>query len=101
EVDRLLYYVEQVIAGLPGVTGRAQRERATRFVTDALTEIGRLRAMLDGDCQPAAAGAAPPRGWGGPLRVWGPARRLRGRGAGRGLPQWCAAEPTSSSALVP
>jgi hypothetical protein len=45
EVDRLLYYVDQVIVALPAVVADAHRRRAVLFVEDALMQIGQLRAL--------------------------------------------------------
>lgn len=99
EVDRRLYYVEQVVAGLPGVSGAIQRERAMRFVADALAELGRLRATLDPSGEPPAAGDA---GFDAiPLQLGDQLAAVRAWWARRALPPWCAAELTSSSALVP
>lgn len=61
EVDRLLYYADQVADALPALPDGAQRRRAVRFVEDNLAEIGHLRALyLDGPeaQEPAAVGDA-------------------------------------------
>lgn len=57
EADRLLYYIDQVVGGLPGVVREEHRRRAVRFVEDNLVQIARLRALhLD-----AIRGGEPPQ----------------------------------------
>ena len=45
EVDRLMYYVDQVLVGLSAVRDEAPRRHAERFVADAVARIARLRAQ--------------------------------------------------------
>jgi hypothetical protein len=45
EVERLLYYLEQVVAGLPAVTAESARRHARRFVEQGLERIVRLRGL--------------------------------------------------------
>jgi hypothetical protein len=45
EVDRLLYYADQVVDALPAVLGRQQRNHALNFVGDNLARIAELRAL--------------------------------------------------------
>jgi len=43
EIDRLLYYADQVVAGLGAVEGEAYRRHALRFVADNLARVAQLR----------------------------------------------------------
>jgi hypothetical protein len=60
EIDRLLYYADQVVAGLSAVEEEEQRHHALRFVADNLGRVALLRAQYPqialGD---GAASAAP------------------------------------------
>lgn len=102
EVDRLLYYVDQVIAALPAVVADAHRRHAVQFVEDALTQIGQVRALpfdharLEPDS--FSEGSAI-----GPLPAWLAAqldavRDWRVHGLAH---PWCAPELLSSSATNP
>jgi hypothetical protein len=42
-IDRLLYYADQVVAGLGAVEGEAYRRHALRFVADNLARVAQLR----------------------------------------------------------
>jgi hypothetical protein len=49
EVDRLLYYAEQVVAALPAVVPEEQQRHAIHFVEENLARIAQLRGQhLDG-----------------------------------------------------
>src|SRR5262245_27118632 len=49
EVDRLLYYVDQVVSGLAGIDEDPYRRHAVRFVEESLARIAQLRAHRE-DC---------------------------------------------------
>jgi hypothetical protein len=92
EIDRLLYYADQVLAGIPTVAPAAHRQRAVEFVEQALAEIDRLRRA-----EPTSDSASPEPGRDvaerlALIREWR-ARRL--------TPPWCAAELVSSVERLP
>jgi hypothetical protein len=45
EIDRLLYYADQVVAGLGDVEGEAPRRHAVRFIEDNLGRVAQLGAL--------------------------------------------------------
>jgi len=61
EVDRLLYYIDQVVAALTAVPVGEHRRYAARFIEDGLAQIGQVRALHlvePGDLGPALPTAA-------------------------------------------
>ena len=103
EVDRLLYYAEQVIAGLPAVAVEAHRRRAAQFVEQSLAELDRLGVPTADAAEATAVESlalsaldqAKSAGHGVELAA------LRAWRAQRALLPWCAAEPASSAAGSP
>jgi hypothetical protein len=97
EVDRLLYYLEQVVAGLPTVVAEYPKRHALRFVEDGLGQIRRLYELQLGLTDPVAPGealVASPAPGVLPMRL---AEQLAAVRAWRAAPPWCAAQLASSA----
>jgi len=104
EVDRLLYYVDQVLVALPAVQDDVPRHHAERFIADAVAQLARLRVLRPAttwaDVTPSSIDlrAAPP-----PSAVLPPAlaeqlEAIRAWRADSAPAPWCAATAASSMA---
>jgi hypothetical protein len=101
EVDRLLYYVDQVLVGLPAVSGDDARGHAERFVADAVAQIARLRALsLTGPWTGGARSfeAAPPISGVLPPALAEQLEAIHAWRADSSVAPWCAAARASSVA---
>ena len=99
EVDRLLYYAEQVVDALPALLDGEQQRHALRFVENNLAQITQLRALyLDGAqaVEWAAVDAAMPE-LGAVPSVADQLAAVRAWRTGAEEPRWCAASLGSSS----
>lgn len=104
EVERLLYYAEQVVAALPAVVADQHRDHAAHFVEENLARIARVRAQQRGHAQGAevpgqqAPGAARDPGELPPPLAEQLAAVDDGQAGDLAQP-WCSALRSSSAAL--
>ena len=107
EADRLLYYIDQVVGGLPGVVREEHRRRALRFVEDGLAQIIRLRVLHLGAIsgtelvpRPDTLAVAPASA-ALPARLAEQLEAIRAWRADVGAAPWCTAQLTSSVPMSP
>jgi hypothetical protein len=106
ETDRLLYYIDQVVAALPAVLRDEHRRHALRFVEENLAQINRLRVLQLDD---TPAGVAPRRDFAAVEAVGGvlPAAlaeqldAVRAWRSGIAAGPWCPAPLTAAAAMSP
>jgi hypothetical protein len=104
EVERLLYYADQVMAALPAVIADQHRDYAAHFVEENLARIARVRAQQRGHAPGTEEpGQQAPGAARGPGELPPPlAEQLAAVDAGQAgdLAQpWCSALRASSAAL--